>query len=240
MSLIVIGSSKHGIAVSVDSRALRFVAADGTPERPRDFSVIGSDHEQKMILIHDRFVVAPLGEEPSGVSIAAIVAQAGAALPRTVSSQTLATALIRALRMHKAPMTIVLIAGYETDGRPVVIKAISGAGHLEYRNYPQGRPDAGEPFHSVWSFGHDDAIRRLCADVEMPHVDLTLQDVSDLTRFLIYTQAELQRFALVEQAVGGEIDTAVVTPERGTDWIRRKVLIASEPGAAAASIGAAA
>lgn len=59
----------------------------------------------------------------------------------------------------------------------------------------------------------------------------SLQDAVDFCRFLIETTIKMQRFADgIEvqpgdrQGVGGEVDVALITPDNGFQWVRRKAI----------------
>ncbi|MBW4697865.1 MAG: hypothetical protein KME03_08225 [Aphanocapsa lilacina HA4352-LM1] len=56
----------------------------------------------------------------------------------------------------------------------------------------------------------------------VPYYAFSLQEGVEYVEFLATTQVHFQRFASGPQTCGGPIDIAVITPESGFQWVRRK------------------
>ncbi len=61
-------------------------------------------------------------------------------------------------------------------------------------------------------------------EVRVPYYAFSLQEGVDYVEFLATSQVQFQRFVSEPQTCGGPIDIAVITPEAGFQWVRRKDL----------------
>ena len=59
-------------------------------------------------------------------------------------------------------------------------------------------------------------------NVTLPYDSMPLQDCIDLAVLLIDTTIRLQSLSMTDRGVGGQVEIMAITPEGGTEWIRRR------------------
>jgi hypothetical protein len=81
-------------------------------------------------------------------------------------------------------------------------------------------------FEGIASHVDKGYLKTLDKSVQMnpPYYAMSLQEGIDFVDFLMQTQIQFQRFASQPQSCGGPVDIAVITPEEGFQWVRRKTL----------------
>ena len=59
-------------------------------------------------------------------------------------------------------------------------------------------------------------------NVTLPYDSMPLQDCVDLAVLLTETTIKLQALSVTSRGVGGEVEVITITPEGGTEWVRRR------------------
>jgi hypothetical protein len=247
MTLLVAVQVPSGIAISADSRLgvilpMQEVEGALVPLRARDahrgekFAVHVSDSARKLFVVRDRFVVAIGGTLASGATLDAIDQFARSPDSAVQSVPEFIAGVTRAF--HDLPGTgheALFVAGVYVSGEVASYRVL-------VREQTQRRldrePDGRRRF-GIDLLVHKDVALRLLTGAVCPYSEFSLQDAVNFGRFLVYATTTQQGFELGRRAVGGSIDTAVIT-QTGARFVARQEVVTQAVGAPPAPVGEAA
>lgn len=236
MSLIVYVSVPEGIAISSDTRRVdEYVAPDNGITDGQTLTRV-NDSFPKLTVIHDRFAVCLLGYLAGGLTTMARLT----AFARTPESQSehivhFAKALLAFLRGQEVGNALAFVAGAAPDGRHVVARVSPRHNKMAFDNRTPGSSlDAPERF-DVFSSGSNDVAKRIMAGATMNFPSMSLQTAVDLSRFLVHSSCEYERFVLRPEPIGGFVETAIVTP-KGARMLAELPVVANATGAPAVAV----
>jgi len=234
MTMLVAITTPEGIAMSADSRAMAPLPRRDPSDRVTGFVdseyLIVTDSLEKLVTLGDRMVCALTGRHSDG---AQRVVDRMVALAPTVPlddpasmAETLCHGLNRWDDSRDAQRANFLLAGYDQAGQPCVFSMIPSP--EDPARWILAEP-GGSRFR-INILGDCDVSRRLLTDQPYALDRMTLQDAVTLSRTLIWIESTMRPFEWRRPSVGGPIDTLVIRPGRGVEWVARKTLTASEPG----------
>jgi hypothetical protein len=239
MSLIISLYVPEGIVLAGDSRlTLNWSEKNPTGETIH-FSINGSDTNSKIFAIQNKFGLGAFGmADIKGVPIAGFINEF---IEEKIEDKTEVNEIPEKLqeffgKKFDYPAVNFYVAGYKIE------KGIS-IQHVYFVNIAGktcnrvNDKDGAIHFGANWG-GEIEILQRLIQDVQLRkgadwsemkaspimYNFLTLQDAIDFCEFGIRTTIETLRFQRRAKTVGGSIDTLIIRPKTGAEWIRKKGL----------------
>ena len=239
MSLIISLYVPEGIVIAGDSRLTLKWSEKNAKNEDLHYSINGSDTNNKIFNIRDRFGLGTFGAaDINGIPIAGFINEF---IEEKIEDGTEIDEIPNKLHeffgdKHNHPAVNFYIAGHKLENgisiQHVYYVNIAGKNHNRV-NVKNGNPF----FGANWG-GEVEILQRLIQNIKLkdgsnwkdvnalpiPYNFLTLQDAIDFCDYGIRTTIETMRFQRRAKTVGGAIDILIIRPESGVEWIRRKAL----------------
>lgn len=238
MSLIITLFVPEGIVLSGDSRLTLTWAENNAQGQSVNFSINGSDTNSKIFNIQNKFGLGTFGSASiNGIPIAGFINEF---IEEKIDDNTEVDEIPAKLheffgQKHNYPAVNFYVAGFKVENGISIqhVYFINIANKMHNRVNENGKTF----FGANWG-GEIEILQRLIQDVKLkngenwdeikaspvPYNFLTLQDAIDFCEYGINTTIETLRFQRRAKTVGGSIDTLVIRPKTGAEWIRKKEL----------------
>ena len=239
MSLIIALYVPEGIVISGDSRMTLNWSERNAKNDEIHYSINGSDTNSKIFSIKEKFGIATFGAaDINGVPIAGFINQF---IEEKIEDSTEIDEIPTKLHeffgdKHKHPAVNFYVAGYKMENG-ISIQHVYFV-NIERKTKSRVNQAMGKPYFGANWGGETEILSRLIQNVKLkignewkeinvspiPYNFLTLQDAIDFCDYGIRTTIETMRFQKRAKTVGGAIDTLIIRPNSGVEWIKRKEL----------------
>ena len=239
MSLLITMYVPEGIVLSGDSRLTVNWSEKNNKGQEINYSVNGSDNYNKIFNIQNKFGLGSFGTaDIKGIPVSGFINEF---IEEKIQENTEINEIPPKLheffgQKYNYPDVNFYLSGYKTENGISIpyVYFISIGNKSDSRINING---GNITFGANWG-GEIEILQRLIQDVKIKTGNewheakaapilynfITLQDAIDFCEYGIKTTIETLRFQKRAKTVGGAIDTLIIRPKEGAEWIRKKEL----------------